>query len=401
MSVLDNPRIKKLLNCFDTNTQAYLLDFCDRISNLQADVYIIMARKASCFFNCLEELGLIHFNGYVTSERILDMSTDWLKDKSVVIIDDAIVSGTSIYKTIEKLKEADVKSIDVHVLTVNEKWFQPKLLTDDKKDYLYHDCNKQPDSKCIDLCYSLVNAILIQPRPYDIDFPLYTPIKLDAIKFNHILNNMGWSSHDVSSSVQKENNVFSLSILPNNHTIDRFSKLMGFNFNKDCFIKIRIYGTHISKKKELYELRVVPMVILNKLSTNDIDSLFNALLKNGTYNEFLRYFTSYKSKLRLLQFYFATQLSKLWFEDINYILNANMREITRFSERNLSFLFPKEIIQYIDSICQCDCTFGFLNNTLAIESNKEEFTQQVINPIATKVILTEDSQFVNRFFAFS
>ena len=58
-------------------------DFCKRISALSADVFIIMARKASCFFDCLEELGLIHFDGLVTSERILDMDTDWLKDKDV------------------------------------------------------------------------------------------------------------------------------------------------------------------------------------------------------------------------------------------------------------------------------------------------------------------------------
>ena len=111
MSVLDNPRIKKLLNCFDANTQNYLLDFCDRISNMQADVFIIMARKASCFYNCLEELGMIHFNGYVTSERILDMPTDWLEGMSVIIIDDALVSGTSIYKTINNSELSIMKKL--------------------------------------------------------------------------------------------------------------------------------------------------------------------------------------------------------------------------------------------------------------------------------------------------
>ena len=254
MSVLDNPRIKKLLNCFDANTQNYLLDFCDRISNMQADVFIIMARKASCFFNCLEELGMIHFNGYVTSERILDMSTTWLEGMSVIIIDDALVSGTSIYKTIKKLKEAHVRSIDVHVLTVNEKWFQPALLKDDDKDYLFHNCNKQPDPKCIELCYNVVNAILIQPRPYDIDFPLYQPIKIDPFKFDHIIGNIGWSCYDVSSAVQIDNNVFSLSIIPNNDTLNRFSRKIGVNLNDECFVKIRVFGTHISKNKEMYDL---------------------------------------------------------------------------------------------------------------------------------------------------
>lgn len=125
-----NERIRKVLDCFEPSMQSHLLDFCMQISKLEADIFILMARKASCFFNCLEELGLIHFNGYVTSERILDMNCEWLKDKKIVIIDDAIVSGTSINRTIEKLNDVCVKSIEVHVLTVNSKWFQKDMLTD-------------------------------------------------------------------------------------------------------------------------------------------------------------------------------------------------------------------------------------------------------------------------------
>ncbi len=389
MSVLDNPRIKKLLNCFDANTQNYLLDFCDRISNMQADVFIIMARKASCFYNCLEELGMIHFNGYVTSERILDMPTDWLEGMSVIIIDDALVSGTSIYKTINKLKEAHVRSIDVHVLTVNEKWFQPALLKDDDKDYLFHNCNKQPDPKCVELCYNVVNAILIQPRPYDIDFPLYQPIKIDPFKFDHIIGNIGWSCYDVSSAVQIENNVFSLSIIPNTDTLRKFSKKIGFNLNDECFVKIRVFGTHISKKKEMYELRVVPMVVLNKLSAKDIDNLFDQLLCSSAYTQLKGDFISQKSKLRLLQFYFAVKLSELWFDDIDYILNIDKKELIKFSERNLSFLFPKELVQYVDSICQENYIFNFNNPCTSTKNSVQEISLPAIDPISIKTILTQ------------
>ena len=380
MSVLNNPRIKKLLNCFDSNTQNYLLDFCDRISNMQADVFIIMARKASCFFNCLEELGLIHFNGYVTSERILDMSTLWLEGLSIIIIDDALVSGTSIYKTIKKLKEAHVRSIDVHVLTVNEKWFQPDLLIDDNKDYLFHNCNKQPDSKCIELCYNVVNSILIQPRPYDIDFPLYQPIKIDSLKFEHIIGNIGWSCYDVSSAVQMDNNVFSLSIIPNNDTLSEFSKRIGFNFNDECFVKIRVYGTHISKKKEMYDLRIVPMVVLNKLAENNINNLFNQLLEASSFKQLKSDFTSSKSKLRLLQFYFAVKLSEFWFDDIDYILNV---------ERNLSFLFPKDLEKYIETICKGNYKFSFDNYGVSIKVNLEETFLSTNDPVSIKTVLTK------------
>ena len=174
-----NDRIKKLLDCFEPNMQRQLIDFCTRISKTQADVFILMARKASCFFNCLEELGLIHFNGYVTSERILDMDCQGLQGKKVIVIDDAIVSGTSINRTICKLIENKVASVEVHVLTVNKKWFQKDMLENEYGvSYLYPNCNVETNEKCIELCYNVVKSILLQPRPYDIDFPYYHKIEL-------------------------------------------------------------------------------------------------------------------------------------------------------------------------------------------------------------------------------
>lgn len=61
-----------------------------------------MARKAAVFCDCLEELGLIHLEGYVTSDRSLDINGEWLEGKEVTIIDDAVVSGTTLYTTIQK-----------------------------------------------------------------------------------------------------------------------------------------------------------------------------------------------------------------------------------------------------------------------------------------------------------
>jgi hypoxanthine-guanine phosphoribosyltransferase len=64
----------------------------------------LLARKAACLLSVLEDLGLISLNGIVVSERILEYNTEWLKGKKVAIMDDTIISGTSIYKIIEKLK---------------------------------------------------------------------------------------------------------------------------------------------------------------------------------------------------------------------------------------------------------------------------------------------------------
>lgn len=390
MSEMNNPRKNRLLNCFDPDAQKYLINFCKRISSISADVFIIMARKASCFFDCLEELGLIQFDGFVTSERILDMNTDWLKDKDVVIIDDAIVSGTTIYKTIERLKKALVKSITVHVVTINKKWFQPELLRDnDNNDYLYPDCNIQPDVKCIEMCYNVVNAILVQPRPYDIDYPLTKPIKLKRDVFSQITNIIGWSTHDVTSSIQSKNNVFSLSIIPDVDTVQYISKTVGFDFNDDCFLKIRIYGLFNESRKEQYEIRIVPMVILNRLSVEDVDSIFNDLMRINNDSFIINCFCTHKSKLRFIQFYLAEELMRIWVKEINQYLQSTEKLVIEHSERNYSFLFPKPILYKIQSLCANDHKLSFNNKNYVADEAPDESSVIIDNPISLKMALTK------------
>lgn len=397
MSILSNPRIQRLLDCFDTDTQCYLLDFCNRISNIKADVFIIMARKAACFFDCLEELGLIHFNGYVTSERILDMNTSWLLNKDVVIIDDAIVSGTSIYKTIQILKESRVKSISVHVLTVNEKWFQPDLLKENENTFLFEDCNPKSDAKCIELCFNIVNAILLQPRPYDIDFPMFRALKLNKHSFNCIKNTIGWSCFDVSTSIQAENNLFSLSIIPNDYHIKNISETIGFTLNDNCIMKLRVYGALISKKKKTYEIRIVPMVVLDKLKKEDVDRVFDTIIHASSMDELKSEFISYKSKLRLLQFYFAVKLYDCWFYDVSSALNLNTQVSYNFSERNLNFLFPKHIINKIEILIKDLYNLNIVDRKLTIHNDdSNSYSIPNFNPVSIKTYLTDP--FLNMYY---
>ena len=186
-----------------------------------------------------------------------------------------------------------------------------------------------------------------------------------------------------------------MSVLPNQNTINRFSERLGFDFNKECFLKIRLYSSYISKKKESYEIRVVPMVVLNKLSKKNIDILFDNLLEVNDFCNLGEKFVSSKSKLRLLQFYLSVKLSELWFEDISYILEPSRYESLKFSERNLSFLFPKSVIKDVELICKNSCVFNFIN-TRTIEEVSVAQTNKIIDPIMLKVKLTQP--FLNMYY---
>jgi hypothetical protein len=65
------------LNIFEDKIRGRVIEFCNKINNSTADLYISMARKAACFINTLEELSMIAINGEVISERVLDTEIDW------------------------------------------------------------------------------------------------------------------------------------------------------------------------------------------------------------------------------------------------------------------------------------------------------------------------------------
>lgn len=351
-SSMINARIEKLLNCFDSATRDALLDFCRRISSANADVFILMARKATCFFNCLEELGLIHFNGYVTSERILDMDTSWLVDKSIIIIDDAIVSGTSINRTISKLKKAGVSSVEVHVLSINRKWYQSDMLTDDEgNSFLYPNCNVASNEKCIELCYKIVKAILLQPRPYDIDYPFFSKIIVRSSNFPNILNRYGWNAFDVSTVEQKSNQIYSITLMPTQDTVTRFEHFVSCKAFQNCLLKIRLYATCNDKSKKTYSIRIVPMIVFDRIESKYIEQMFDELVSQARNATLKQYFTSVSSKMRALQFYFSYKLAIFWALGLPSIYGIKGSNLT-LEERNLSFIFPKDIDSEIEKLCQ-------------------------------------------------
>lgn len=376
-SSLFNIRTERLLNCFDITTRDALLDFCKRISGIEADVFMLMARKATCFFNCLEELGLIHFNGYVTSERVLDMNTDWLFDKSVIIIDDAIVSGTSINRTISKLKKAGVKSIQVHVLSVNERWFQPDMLTDDNGNtYLYPNCNVATNEKCIDLCYEVVKAILLQPRPYDIDYPFFSRINVKTSSFGNITNRLGWNAYDVSTVEQIDNQIYSITLMPSKETVMQFEKFVSCNAFEKCILKIRLYTTFNDKNKKTYSIRVVPIIIFDKIDLKCIEQMFDNLIQHSDKRDLGGQFKSISSKMRLVQYYYSYKLALFWARGLPNSLGVRGNDLA-LEERNLSFIFPKEIDHEVDELCHMKspritmaAPFDFEQNTESERNSK-------------------------------
>lgn len=389
---MSNPRIDRFFSVFEKSVQDEIMDFCRRLTATHSDIYIAMARKAAVFCDCLEELGLIHLDGYVTSDRVLDIDGKWLAGKNVTIIDDAVVSGTTLYATIQKIERRGAKNISVQVLTINEKWFCTELLQDhDGKNYMIPIYNRLPDSSCIKLCNDLVRAISLVPRPYDVDFPLYKSIVVTEYELQRILVLNNWETYDISTDLQREHSVLNFTLLPNCYELRQITKWFGLDVTQGNIIKIRVYGRLVSAIKKQYALRISPFFIFQEMNIAVIQQIFDTVVSNHDgIDATLFGGWSSTAQLRFLQFYYSHQLAKFWSYRINHLLRTPL-DLT-YSYRNLSFLFPQRYIFAVEELCK---RLVKLPKEVALERGEElrphaaETIYHTIDPISLNVRLYE------------
>lgn len=354
-----NPRIDAFLSNFDSSVREEILNFCDWICHSEADIFILMARKAACFFRALEDLGLIVFNGIVSSDRALDMDSGWLEKKKVIVLDDALVSGTTLHRVVLRLRELKADKIEVRVITVNEKWFQPKMLEDDAgKSYLKQRYNRMENGKCNDLCFRIVRALSVLPMPYDIDYPSYGEVHLSNEELNRILALTGWSVFDVSSGFQSGHGVRALTAIPDRKTLSRFARSLSCGILLNSFSKVRLYCRKKPKSDRGYDLTIVPMVVLGELPTQTVDSLFASILDaNGDVHLDEWGTISTSAKLRILLMFLAERLGRYWVRCLREVLGISIRlepKILRFPA-----LFPSDVSSSIEELCLSDAPVDF------------------------------------------
>ena len=115
---------RAFLSTFPAQYRDHIIAFARQMSRLDVDVLMLTARKAVCLFHCLEYLGLFSPGKKLRiSERWMDHDQSWLAGKRVAIVDEVIVTGTSIYKLHRDLLDARAASVEVHCLFINGTYF--------------------------------------------------------------------------------------------------------------------------------------------------------------------------------------------------------------------------------------------------------------------------------------
>lgn len=328
---MENP-IEKFLLPFENKIRENIIEFGKRLAESRADFYILMARKAACFISCLESLSLTEINGFVTTERVLDMNTEYLKNKKIIIVDDTIVSGSTLNRTIRELNRIQVRSIDVMVMAVNRDWYSYELLKIDGEDESYV---RKPylileNQECIKQCSDIVKSISLIPRPYDIDFPLFTNVKITNSKLKEIIQFYEWDSDDTSSLLQHRNEICTITLSPRRSAKRFFNEAIGFRASELCVLKIRLYCKIPHSDANSTILRVVPFALLHPLGKAEINRLFNGIIINSQKDRdfFYKEFKSANSKLRFIQYIISAKLAKFWSNSLTEVFGLKQNVVT-------------------------------------------------------------------------
>jgi len=335
--------INEVLSPFEESYRPLVIEYGKRLSEYSRvyDVLVFMARKSICFAEALRYADLVSFQSIVTSNRILDFNLDWIKGKRVAIIDDALITGTSIYKAKNKLNKY-CSVVDVFVLCVNEDYWSKELINPEMPYAVLS------DQQTAEICSDIVDSISLVPVPYATDYPLYSGFLIYSSDYEALFSNGDWIVSDVSSSLQQRNNVHTKTFEPTSEIYRKLYESLGIDLSSNCLVKVRFYER---KKKGYHWCSILPIIAFEPLKKDDIDRLFFGIMSFGDIenDKYEKWFfstsaedfncdDSYKAKLRIINYIVSSRLADIWFESIQKCMIKKVKY--SLDVHGINYLFP-------------------------------------------------------------
>ncbi len=314
-------------------------------SSQSDEVLLIMARKAVCLADCLSKLGYAHFDGVVTSDRILDMNMDWLKGRKIHIFDDAVISGTTLYRTIERLRKFGVEKDQIRItaLCADEEWWCPDLVRPEEPIMMLD------DNQTSAFCAQIVRAIGMMPRPYSVDYPIFENIVVARRDLELITSIPGFASDNLTSPLQHSRGLLSLTLTPARWVQEEVKKSLGWNIAGEHLLKLRVYGRPMEGSQQAYSLTLLPVASCPPLSQDALRTLLDSIIAcfPKKREDLTHWFItedpdgSSKAQMRLVLYIMATRMARLWLEQLQQIVFMTTRPMEALQNR--AYLFPPPI----------------------------------------------------------
>jgi len=326
-----------VLDQFEKNLHPELIEFGEKINNLDADIIVLMARKAVGLMDVIRVLGVSSSKREIVCDRVLDLDINYFKGKKVALVDDTLIVGSTIRKAKHKLQENGIE-VEVHVFCVDIDNWQPQLITPNSIQV------KMSSAKVMSFCIAEVRAFSIISRPYLIDFPLTKEFIIQEDAIGRIFELKEWDAFESPSQTNDLIDNKLLTLYPNELLLTNYYKKVGFGCN--CILdnsKLRFF---IRNDGEKLLCKVLPIVTLKAISEETVDKLFNAILSNSNCFDrdkkiLIQNLNSPTSKLRFIQYSLSYLFGKISIEYFND--KEIFPEGIKLNKLETTFHFGKEI----------------------------------------------------------
>lgn len=321
------------LKQFDPSIRPHLIELGKRLTHMDTDVFITMARKATCLVNGLDALGLAALRGTVTSDRVKDMDLSWVKGKRVTLVDDVVVFGSTLATARDELLKAGAADVNAVVLCVSEeRWDRTKVQPQPPFLVL-------PHAQVVSVCATIVDAISVLPMPYAVDYPLFSKIGVPQDSLHALFGLPAWIARDMSSPRQRENGVLSITCTPPAEVLAEFESRLGWKCAPLSLAKIRLYVRQHTEPNSFWQCSALPIVTLQAMDEDELERLWALLKENSgcADDPAWAFFVLPTSKLRLVHYLAASCLAGIWLEGVSR--NVLSRPVLGHSRRMLESLF--------------------------------------------------------------
>ena len=291
--------------------------FCKQIDNSPAEVFILMARKSICFLKLLVKCGKINSNFFeklVVADTSLDFPSEYLHNKRIAIIDDIMISGTSIAKIANLLLDMEIppENIEVIVLAIDRKYNFMDFIDPKSGISLFNRerTSDFEDPECIRLSNDIAQMIAVAGESYNVDFPEYNRFTVDDKKFESFFNKSLWNIYEVTNVFHQKGGNVVYTFIPKPAVVDRVSQYLKCNIWKFSQLKIRLIA-HKNNEHE-YSCVIVPLVVIGKISFESLHKIWECILGEDLEQPIGRIHWNNTALFRLIQFFIPMVLANMF-----------------------------------------------------------------------------------------
>lgn len=252
-----------ILRQFEPDIVPSLIEFGKALSAIDAELFVFMARKSLCLYDVLLLLGVPPIEKPLISDRCLDMDLSAIDGRRVALIDDTVIVGTTLAKTKKYLGEEHQCDVSTHVFCLDRDWAATDLLTPDLVAV------ELPDSRVMTFCNSEVRALSLIPRPYIVDFPISTPLRIRNREESRVFSGLCWTGYTVSTELQRYHGVGSISFFPGRKVVDDLLSELGQGWADVMnIVKVRTFFRQV---EDASWFKAVPIVTLKPLTIGALE----------------------------------------------------------------------------------------------------------------------------------